>query len=75
VGLVLTRQELPILDAARIPDDASERGAYVLEDPDRPPDVTFLATSSKVHRAPGGRVGDTAKSGFENASTSVPPAS
>jgi transketolase len=51
VGLVLTRQELPILDAAHIPDDAIERGAYVLEDPDRAPDVTLLATGSEVHLA------------------------
>jgi len=51
VGLVLTRQGLPILDAARIPDDAIERGAYVLEDPDRAPDVTLLATGSEVNLA------------------------
>jgi transketolase len=51
VGLVLTRQDLPILDAARIPDDAIERGAYVLEDPDRASDVILLATGSEVHLA------------------------
>jgi transketolase len=51
VGLVLTRQGLPILDAECIPDDAIERGAYVLEDPDRAPDVTLVATGSEVHLA------------------------
>ncbi|MFB6279037.1 MAG: transketolase C-terminal domain-containing protein, partial [Salinibacter sp.] len=51
VGLVLTRQDLPILDADRVPDDAIERGAYVLEDPDRRPDVTIMATGSEVHLA------------------------
>jgi transketolase len=51
VGLVLTRQDLPILDAARIPDDAVERGAYVLEDPDRASDVVLVATGSEVHLA------------------------
>ena len=51
VGLVLTRQGVPILDAERIPDDAIERGAYVLEDPDRAPDVILLATGSEVHLA------------------------
>ena len=29
--------------------DAVERGAYMLEDPDRAPDVTLLATGSEVH--------------------------
>ena len=51
VGLVLTRQDLPILDAERIPNDAIGRGAYVLEDPDRTPDVVLLATGSEVHLA------------------------
>ncbi|WP_103019252.1 transketolase [Salinibacter altiplanensis] len=51
VGLVLTRQDLPILGPHRIPDDAIERGAYVLEDPDRTPDVILVATGSEVHLA------------------------
>ena len=51
VGLVLTRQDLPILYAERIPNDAIGRGAYVLEDPDRTPDVVLLATGSEVHLA------------------------
>jgi transketolase len=51
VGLVLTRQDLPVLAPGRVPEDAIERGAYVLEDPDRRPDVTIMATGSEVHLA------------------------
>jgi transketolase len=51
VGLVLTRQALPILDPTRVPDDAIERGAYVLRDPKRAPDATIVATGSEVHLA------------------------
>ncbi len=51
VGLVLSRQTLPILAPDRVPHDAVERGAYVLEDPARTPDVTLLATGSEVHLA------------------------
>jgi len=48
VGLVLTRQDLPILDPTRVPDDAIERGGYVLRDPERAPDATIVATGSEV---------------------------
>jgi transketolase len=51
VGLVLTRQALPILAPDRVPDDAVERGAYVLHDPDRAADVTLIGTGSEVHLA------------------------
>ena len=51
VGLVLTRQDLPILNPDRVPDDAVERGAHMLQDPDRAPDVTLVATGSEVHLA------------------------
>ena len=51
VGLVLTRQGLPILASDRVPDDAVERGAYVLRDTDRAPDVTLIGTGSEVHLA------------------------
>lgn len=49
VGLVRTPQALPILDLGRAPDDAMERGAYVLKDPDRRANVTVVATGSEVH--------------------------
>jgi transketolase len=51
VGLVLTRQDVPILDPDRVPDDAVKRGAYILHDPDRAPDVTLIGTGSEVHLA------------------------
>ena len=49
-ALALTRQKLPILDRAAIPDDAIERGAYVLRDPDGggEPDVILIGTGSEV---------------------------
>ncbi|MCS3698325.1 transketolase [Salinibacter ruber] len=51
VGIVLTRQDLPVLDPARVQDDAIERGAYVLQDTNEQPDVVLLATGSEVHLA------------------------
>ena len=51
VGLVLSRQALPVLDPERVPDDAIERGAYVLRDPKCAPDATIVATGSEVHLA------------------------
>jgi len=52
-ALALSRQDLPILDPAQIPDDAIERGAYVLRDfnqPDAPeaPELILIATGSEV---------------------------
>jgi transketolase len=51
-AFALSRQNLPILDPAAIPDDAIERGAYVLRDsfkePDLP-DLILMATGSEVH--------------------------
>jgi transketolase len=53
--LALSRQGLPIWDPADVPDDAIERGAYVLyesdSDPARPPEVIFMASGSEVHVA------------------------
>jgi transketolase len=51
-ALALSRQGLPVWNPAGVPDDAIERGAYVLRDsfkePD-PPDVILLSTGSEVH--------------------------
>jgi transketolase len=48
-ALSLTRQTLPILDPDRIPDDAIERGAYVLSDADGgDPELILIATGSEV---------------------------
>ncbi|MDQ6830443.1 MAG: transketolase [Gemmatimonadota bacterium] len=54
VGLVLTRQKLPVLDRARLaPASETARGAYVLIDanPTVAPDVILIATGSEVSLA------------------------
>jgi transketolase len=48
-AFALSRQNLPILDPAVVPDDAIERGAYVLRDADGgEPDVILIGTGSEV---------------------------
>ncbi len=49
-ALALSRQKLPVLDRDAIPDDAVERGAYVLRDPEAggEPDVILIGTGSEV---------------------------
>jgi transketolase len=48
-ALALTRQNLPILDPGSIPDDAIERGAYVLRDAEGgEPELILIATGSEV---------------------------
>jgi transketolase len=54
VGLVLTRQKLPVLDRATLaPAAGTARGAYVLTDADRgtPPELILIATGSEVSLA------------------------
>jgi transketolase len=51
VGLVLTRQKLPVLDRTTLaPASGTARGAYVLADanPDMPPELILIATGSEV---------------------------
>jgi transketolase len=51
-GLVLSRQGIPTWDPAAVPDDAIERGAYVLRDSgagSQPPDLILIATGTEVH--------------------------
>jgi transketolase len=49
-ALVLTRQGIPIVSPDDIPDDAIERGAYVLrESSDGEPDLILIGTGSEVH--------------------------
>ncbi|MBO0769424.1 MAG: transketolase, partial [Solirubrobacterales bacterium] len=51
-ALALSRQGVPIIDRDKIPADAIEKGAYVLEDPaDKQPDVILIATGSEVSLA------------------------
>ncbi len=48
-GFALTRQTLPILDPDAIPDDAIERGAYVLRDAEGgDPELILIGTGSEV---------------------------
>jgi len=48
--LVLTRQGLPIVDPDDVPDDAIDRGAYVIRDtPNDDIDLILIATGSEVH--------------------------
>jgi len=54
VGLVLTRQKLPVLDrSALAPASETARGAYVLADasPGTPPELILIATGSEVSLA------------------------
>jgi transketolase len=51
-AFALSRQNLPILDPASIPDDAIERGAYVLRDANGgEPELILIATGSEVSLA------------------------
>ena len=51
-ALALTRQGVPTLDPGSVPDDAIERGAYVLSDSgDGDPDVILIGTGSELSLA------------------------
>jgi transketolase len=51
-ALALSRQGLPVWDPAGVPDDAIERGAYVLHDTDGgDPEVILMGSGSEVHLA------------------------
>ena len=48
-AFALSRQNLPVLDPDSVPDDAIERGAYVLKDTgEGGPDLIFIGTGSEV---------------------------
>ena len=51
-ALALSRQGLPVWDPAGVPDDAIERGAYVLHDAEGgDPELVLMGTGSEVHIA------------------------
>src|SRR4051812_33272556 len=52
-GLALSRQGVPTIDPDSVPDDAIERGAYVLRDSDGDgdPDVILIATGTELSLA------------------------
>jgi len=47
-AFALSRQKLPVLDAASIPDDAIERGAYVLREADGGAELILIGTGSEI---------------------------
>ena len=48
-AFALSRQNLPVLDPASVPDDAIERGAYVLRDSEGgDPELILIGTGSEV---------------------------
>jgi transketolase len=50
IALVLSRQGLPVWNPSAVPDDAIERGAYVLrESYKEEPDLILIGTGSEVH--------------------------
>ena len=53
IAMILSRQNVPTLDPASVPDDAVERGAYVLQDADDP-QVILIGTGSEVQVAVAG---------------------
>jgi transketolase len=50
-ALALSRQGLPVWDPSGVPDDAIERGAYVLRDSEGEPELILIGTGSEVHQA------------------------
>jgi transketolase len=48
-ALVLSRQGIPTWDPAAVPDDAVERGAYVLRDAAGDPELILIGTGTEVH--------------------------
>jgi transketolase len=49
--LVLSRQNLPMLREAHTPENRSQRGAYLLREPDGPRALTLIATGSEAEIA------------------------
>ena len=47
-ALILSRQKLPVMEGDLVPDDAIERGAYVLRDCEDEPDLILIGTGSEV---------------------------
>lgn len=73
VALVLTRQNLPVLDRTRYaPAGLLKRGGYVLSDaPDKSPEVILIATGSEVHLALGAQ-DELAKRGIKTRVVAMP---
>jgi transketolase len=50
-ALALSRQGVPTWDPAAVPDDAIDRGAYVLKDSEGEPELILMASGTEVHIA------------------------
>ncbi|MCL7397240.1 MAG: transketolase [Thaumarchaeota archaeon] len=51
-AIILTRQKVPVLDRNKYPPASNiKKGAYILADTDRSPDILVLASGSEVHLA------------------------
>jgi transketolase len=50
-ALALSRQGVPTWDPSAVPDDAIDRGAYVLKDSDGEPELILIASGTEVHIA------------------------
>jgi transketolase len=50
-ALALSRQGVPTWDPAAVPDDAIDRGAYVLKDCEGEPELILMASGTEVHIA------------------------
>ena len=50
-ALALSRQGVPTWDPAAVPDDAIDRGAYVLADADGEPELILMGSGTEVHIA------------------------
>jgi transketolase len=48
-ALVFSRQGVSTWDPSAVPDNAVERGAYVLRDSDKKPDLILISTGTEVH--------------------------
>jgi transketolase len=52
IALILSRQNLPVLDQEKYPKASGlRRGAYILKEPETTPDVIIMASGSEVHIA------------------------
>ncbi len=50
-ALVCSRQGVPTLDPASVPDDAIERGAYILKEASKAPELILIGTGTEVNIA------------------------
>ncbi|MGB6063391.1 MAG: transketolase [Desulfomonilaceae bacterium] len=73
VALILSRQNLPILDQGRYASASGlEKGAYIVSDVEGKPDILLIATGSEVHLALQAQEKLTAEKGIQARVISMP---